>query len=247
MVDLKFKAPSSWSFSHKVGALAAILLVLGPFLPYWKREYLNGDSDSVIYADINTFGLLFIIPLVSTLLIILLLHTKFDIHISNESNNKRINHFILMIWGFIFLIIYFADVVRAVSYSTSYYSQFASYGLWFIVLGFLLCMMAGYLEWKKPQMVGPQILIKREEITRKLSPNGGSPTPSFETITNAPEMDVEKNGKILKQWSEHISDNGRTFEQCLHCNKYAFFTTKVTEDSFIFQCGECNSSFTLKK
>ena len=162
MVYLKFKKFSTWYFGHKIGALAVVFLVLGPFLPYWGRDHLNGRTDFVIYADYNTFGLLFLIPLFSALLIFLLLFLNFNIYIDESTEHKKINHHILMIWGIIFFLIYIADVVRVVYYSTVFYSQFAGFGLWFIVMGFFFCALAGFLQWRKPQMIGPQFLIGRK-------------------------------------------------------------------------------------
>lgn len=162
MVYLKFKKYSTWYFGHKIGALAVVFLVIGPFLPYWGREYLSGRTDSVNYADYLTFGLLFLIPLFSALIIFLLLFLNFNIYIDEDSEHKKINHHILMIWGIMFFLIYVADVVRVAYYSTVFFSQFAGFGLWFIVMGFFFCALAGFLQWQKPLMMGPQFLLGRK-------------------------------------------------------------------------------------
>jgi hypothetical protein len=275
MVILKFEKPSTWSFGQKAGALAVILLFLGPFLPFWRREYLNGETASVVYADITTFGLLFLLPIVSALLIILLLFLKFNLYIIDEIEHKKINHFILMSWGFVFFLIYIADVIRVVRYSTSYYSQLAGIGLWFIVLGFLLCIFAGFLEWQKPYMIGPQILIKRKAIANAAVSDAGYDRSSPETLlvtdnmlmSSPVEVSPTVNNPfykgegstiiehrpnndeetILLRWLEHKGNNGKTFEQCLKCKNYSIIYTKDTGASTDFTCSECGETFHLKK
>jgi hypothetical protein len=272
MVYLEFERPSTWSIGRKVGALAVILLVLGPFLPYWVRDYNPGGTAFVLYAEVFTFGLLFLIPLLSALLIFLLLYFKFGVYIEEDGEQKKINHFILMIWGPLFFVIYLADAIRASSYSTGFYEQYAGFGLWMIILGYFLCTLAGYLEWKKPHTTGPQILFGRSKnaeventdiIPRAHDPEAvvpsGNPSPNPSTNSGQnPAKSARNNVTIdgnptnaeettLLRWSEHVSGNGRTFELCMNCHKYSFITTKETEISIIFQCSECKTSFNLKK
>jgi hypothetical protein len=180
MVHLKFKKFSTWHFGHKIGALAVVFLVLGPFLPYWGRDYLNGRTDSVIYADFHTFGLLFLIPLFSALLIFLLLFLNLNIYIDGNPGHKKINFHILMVWGTIFFLIYIVDAMRTNYYSTATYAQFAGFGLWFIVMGFLCCTMAGIIQWRNPEFVGPQILSGIR--TKKATVSADSDAPAVQTV-----------------------------------------------------------------
>jgi hypothetical protein len=166
MVYLKFKKFSTWHFGHKIGALAVVFLVLGPFLPYWGREHLGGRTDFVAYIDYNTFGLLFLIPLFSALFIFVLLFLNFNIYIDGNKEHKKINHHILMMWGIIFFLIYIADVMRVIYYNTVYSSHFAGFGLWLIVLGFLFCTLSGIIQWRNPQFIGPQFLNGRSRIKK---------------------------------------------------------------------------------
>lgn len=247
MVNLDFVRPSLWSFGQKVGALAILFLVLGPFLPYWERDYKPGGAAFVLYADVFIFGLLLLIPLMSAVLILLLMYFKFGVYIEEDGKQKRINHIILMMWGSVFFFIYLADALRAPSYSTGSYDQYAGFGLWIIVMGYLLCTLAGYLQWQKPHMVGPQLLIKRIEPPVEISSNGGYPISPYE---ESPLREIPKNGhneNAPKNWSNHVSGNGRTIEQCKNCNKYTFFTTEKSGDSVTYHCNECNSSFVLNK
>lgn len=181
MVYLKFKKFSTWHFGHKIGALAVVFLVLGPFLPYWGREYLGGRTDSVAYADFNTFGLLFLIPLFSALLIFLLLFLNLNIYIDGNPGHKKINYHILMIWGTIFFLIYLVDVMRSIYYSTVFYFQFAGFGLWFMVIGFLLCTLAGIIQWRNPEFIGPQFLNGRSRI-KKVTVSADSDAPAVQKV-----------------------------------------------------------------
>jgi hypothetical protein len=241
MVNLEFERPGTWSLGQKAGALGLILMVLGPFLPYWTRLYSNGQGDSVIYADITTFGLLFLIPLTTAMIFMLLLFFKLNIFIMENGMFMKVNHMIIMVLGG------FMDAIRAMWYSTSFYSQFAGIGLIFIITGYFLCTLAGYLEWQKPYLVGPQILIKRIQPVPEVSANGGYPINTSEEITLKPTTTVNNNEKAPQTWSKHVSGNGKTIEQCANCGKYTFFTKDKNGDSIDFTCSECGETFTLRK
>ncbi len=245
MVNLEFERPGTWSLGQKAGALGLILMVLGPFLPYWTRLYSNGQGDSVIYADVTTFGFLFFIPLATALIFMLLLFFKLEIFIMENGMFKKVNHLVIMALGALFGLIYVIDAIRAMTYSTSFYSQFAGIGLLFMISGYFLCTLAGYLEWQKPHLVGPQILIKRIEPIPEVSPNGGYPIKSSEEITLKSPTPVNNTEMAPHTWSKHVSGNGKTIEQCKNCGKYTFFTKEKNGDSITFRCSECKTAFTL--
>jgi hypothetical protein len=245
MVNLEFERPGTWSLGQKAGALGLILMVLGPFLPYWTRLYSSGQGDSVIYADVTTFGLLFLIPLTTAMIFMLLLFFKLNIFILENGMLRKVNHIIIIALGSLFGLIYVIDAIRAMGYSTSFYSQFAGIGLIFIIMGYFLCTLAGYLEWQKPYLVGPQILIKRIQPVPEVSTNGGYPINTSEEITLKPTTTVNNNEKAPQTWSNHVSGNGKTIEQCRNCGRYTFFTKEKNGDAITFRCSECKTTFTL--
>ena len=130
MVTLEIEKPSEWSMGKKIGFIAIILLIIGPWLPY---------NYNYSYIHYSYFGLLRFIPFLSAVLIAFLLYFKFPIYFKKDTKYVRINHFILMIWGFWFLISYFND---ALPYLTP------GYGLWVIVAGYFMCILAGLFEWR---------------------------------------------------------------------------------------------------
>lgn len=160
MVSWEFEKPSTWSLGKKIGFLAVILLFLGPFLPYWVRDY-GSRTGHVAYVHYETFGLLGLIPIFSALLIVPLLYLKLNIYFEKDEERVNINHFILMIWGFFFIFIHIGDAIRVRTFSTAYVTYYPGIGLWMIIIGFLLCFAAGFLEWRHPSKVGPRVLFGR--------------------------------------------------------------------------------------
>lgn len=276
MVSWEFEKPSEWSIGKKIGFLAIVLLLLGLFLPYWVRDS-GSRTVNVRYIQYGTFGLLGLIPLFSALLIVLLLYLNFNIYFEKDDERMKINHFILMMWSFCFVLIYIADAIRAVDYSTGNYTAYPGIGLYMIIFGYLFCFVAGLFEWRQPSMKGPRILFKENKVKAAsplIKPNPSrKANPSFsikerqkvkvkatnpDAMQNNPSTNTilmegvnrEPNNqeeKILMRWSRDISKDGRIYERCLKCGNYVFLNVEDEDKRIIFKCPGCGASFTLKK
>ena len=88
MVSLEFEKPSTWSIGKKIGALAAVILLIGGLL---------------------SFSICF--PILTIILIVVLFYMKFDIYLEKEKDMTRIkiNHFVLMAWSGLYFITYFFE------------------------------------------------------------------------------------------------------------------------------------------
>ncbi|UCG70555.1 MAG: hypothetical protein JSV09_05935 [Thermoplasmata archaeon] len=264
MVTLEIEKPSEWSMGKKIGLIAIILLIIGPWLPY---------PHNYSYIQLTYFGLLRFIPFLSAVLIAFLLYFKFPIYYKKDVKYVRINHFILMIWGFWFFISYF-------NYALPYLTP--GYGIWMIVAGYFMCILAGLFEWrhqakiiptvtpldkvsKEPtgqQIIDsvssidqdkplskPRILEGEHKERLMVKPESTPIVPSvepqaIEKVMREPTSDEEK---ILLRWTRHIDENNQTFEQCMKCGNYVFLSAKDTRDTIVFKCPDCGTSFSLKK
>jgi hypothetical protein len=164
MVSLEIEKPSTWSIGKKLGILAIIFLLVGPFLPYVVTEYKVGDTvegtEEDSYFNFEWAGLWMLLPLISAILIALILYIKSEIYLVQDEKQVQIKPFIFMMWGFWFFISYLADAVRigdSQDYGEFSWSQYAGIGLWMIVLGFFLMMLIGFLEWRYPSAAGPGV------------------------------------------------------------------------------------------
>jgi hypothetical protein len=146
MVTIEFERPSKWSMGQMIGFIAIIFLIIGPFLPYlYNYPYIRYEF----------FGLLRFIPFISAVLIATLLYFRIPLFIKKNSNFIKINHFILIIWGFWFLLSHFVDTFPFTGPSQGY-------GFWMIICGYFLCMLSGYLEWRHPTMISPLATFVKE-------------------------------------------------------------------------------------
>ncbi len=175
MVSLEFEKPSTWSIGKKIGALAAVILFIGGFL---------------------SFNICF--PLLTIVLIVILLYMKFDIYMEKEKDmtRLRINHFILIAWSalyfgiFLLQAIFWAVIISR--FESNYYS-IMGIGLWLTTFGFLLCIIAGLLEWRYPtKEAALKILGKKKE--KEVVPEV-APEPSTEAV--AP-VEVKKPISVVK-------------------------------------------------
>lgn len=274
MVSWEFEKPSEWSIGKKIGFLAIVLLLLGLFLPFWVRDS-GSRTVNVRYIQYETFGLLGLIPIFSALLIVLLLYLNFNIYFEKDKERMKINHFILMMWSFCFVLIYIADAIRAVDYSTGNYTAYPGIGLYMIIFGYLFCFIAGLFEWRHPSIMGPKILFREKKVkaasplikpnpSRKVNPSfsikekAGVNASKPESIRNNPSTNTKwmegvnrepksQEEKILIRWSRDISKDGRIYERCLKCGNYVFLTAEDKGESLVFNCPGCRASFNLKK
>ncbi|UCC39912.1 MAG: hypothetical protein JSV96_00145 [Candidatus Aminicenantes bacterium] len=283
MVSLEFEKPSTWSIGKKIGLIAVILLIVGPFLPYYVYNIYNGGEHAVelSYFDFDINRLWMFLPHISAILMAVLLYLKFDICIKKGSKIVNIKPFILMAWGFWFFLTYLVDATRL--------EDHAGYGLWMIVVGLFLCAVVGFLEWRYPSAVGAGVPLgrlgkkKEKEVVAEVS---AEPAPEIATTADikkpVPELVVEsepskeepavepepipvsapakaekieavgreptsEEEKTLLRWARHIAEDGKTFEQCMKCEKYVFLSAKDSGDTIVFKCPECGESFTLNK
>ncbi len=193
MVSLEIEKPSTWNMARKMGIIAVIFLIVGPFLPYVISEYRFGDQvtggHDFTYFNFEWAGLFMLLPIISAFLIVFLLYFKFDIYIEKDTSRKNIKPFILMAWGFWFFLTYLAEAIRIGEEQESFgytFSQFAGYGSWMIVLGFLLGGLAGFLEWRYPTMTGPAIAIPKRakaEPAAQPAPEAAAPQPATQEVT----------------------------------------------------------------
>jgi len=294
MVSLEFEKPSTWSIGKKLGLIAIILLIVGPFLPHHVYESSGGIEYTMEISgfDYDVWGLWMLIPVLSGILLAFFLYIRFDLNLEMGSKRIRMKPFLILIWGFWFLLTYLADATRYWETVEAYgitNSVYPGIGLWIIVAGFFLCTVVGFLEWRYPSMVGPPVpkvglpkkkekeavpevspesspevaapieakkpipVVKVEEEAPKAAPvlepgpipvTAPTKAEKIEAVSREPTTEEEK---TLLRWARHIADDGKTFEQCMKCEKYVFLSAKDTGESIIFKCPECGESFTLIK
>ncbi len=196
MVSLEFEKPNTWSIGKKLGILAIILLILGPFLPYAVSESRIGDdtiTNDISYFNFEFTGLWMLLPLFSALFIIVLLYIKFEIYLEHEGKSRNIKHFILMIWGLGFFLAYLADAIRLFhDFDTEWssHSQYAGLGLWMIVGGFFLCALIGFLEWRYPSVAGPK--VPKVALPRRKEPKVAAEVSSEPAPTTVVAVEPER-------------------------------------------------------
>jgi hypothetical protein len=184
MVSLEFEKPSTWSIGKKIGLIAVILLIVGPFLPYYVYRIFNGGEHivEISYFDFDINRLWMFLPHISAILMAVLLYLKFDIYFGKGSKVVNIKPFILMAWGFWFFLTYLVDATEL--------EDHAGYGLWMIVVGLFLCAVVGFLEWRYPSAVGAGVPLgrlgkkKEKEVVAEVS---AEPAPEIATTA-----DIEK-------------------------------------------------------
>lgn len=148
MNSIEFEKPENWSIGKRTGFLSIILLVFGPMILFFL--------DSIFKSYSLFVGVITIILMVS------LLYTNTNIFLERGGTRIRINHFILMVWGAWQFYSYFGLVAYYMTYPFGHIPYTLISGLWLTVIGFLLCMIAGIMEWKYPQVMGPRVLFGRK-------------------------------------------------------------------------------------
>lgn len=182
MVSLEFEKPSTWSIGKKIGLIAIILLVIGPFLPYYVYKFGIGDdtyTEEISYFDFDINRLWMFLPLISAIIMAILLYIKLDICIKKGPKIVNIKPLILMAWGFWFFLTYLVDATKL--------EDHAGYGLWVIIVGLFLCGIVGILEWRFPSTVGAGVPLgrfgkkKEKEVVTEVS---AEPTPEITTTSD---------------------------------------------------------------
>lgn len=158
MVTLEFEKPSEWSIGKKIAAIAMIFLIIGAFL---------------------SFSLC--LPIISIVLIVFLLYLKFDIYLEKKDEARiKINHFILILWGAWFLVSNLLLLMLLLSFNIFIEILPMTFliGIGMTVVGFLLCVLAGLLEWRYPSKAGQEV--------QKVSPFMGTKEKPKVEVASAP-------------------------------------------------------------
>jgi hypothetical protein len=263
MTPIEFEKPENWSFGKRTGFLSIILLIIGPLILFFLGSIIRSYSVFVAFITI--------------ILMVSLLYTNTNIFLERGGLQRKINHFILIVWGGWQSFSYLELVAYYMSYEYNHFPYTLITGLLLTVMGFLLCMVAGFIEWIYPDALGPQVLFRKKaggsadkvhgpEVRTKpaQSPNpnvnaagnpGTRPAPAVrgnphpeEPPRNTPEPRLSgEEEKTLQRWARHIGSDGRAYEQCIRCGQYGFITTREGAGVMTFSCPSCNSTFTLKK
>jgi hypothetical protein len=277
MVNVQFEKPSNWSKGQIIGFVAVILLILGPFLPYFRGRPYS-------YIDIEYFGLLRFIPFLSAILIVILLFLGFPMYAKRDWEYIRINHFVLILWGGWFLFTYILNLFPLFGLNQGI-------GILMIIGGFLMCTISGFIEWRYPSKRGtvePIVEMKHEIPSTQPVAVASSPQQTSRTdkpvqhiqsasrplvVKTAQKRDtvvepaqvrvlstakprtikaptrepVSDEEKILLRWARHIDKNNQTYEMCIKCQNYVFIKAEDMGDAIIFSCPDCNEIYKLKK
>jgi hypothetical protein len=171
--------------------------------------------------------------------------------------------FILMIWGLCFFITYLADATRY-SKSIEIFGATSSVspgiGLVLIIIGFFLCFLVGFLEWRYPSAAGPGVpkvglpMRKKEkpqvEVTSEVAPEiAAQPEPqegvSVTTVKEGPSEGVTVPPEPATTAAPSVSDKVEmlarepTSEEEKNLLRWA---RHINEDGQTFeQCMKCNN------
>jgi len=108
--------------------------------------------------------------------------------------------------------------------------------------------VAAPVEAKKPiRVVKTEEEVPKEEPlveTKPIPVTAAAKAEKIEAVSREPTSEEEK---TLLRWARHIAEDGKTFEQCMKCEKYVFLSAKDTGDTIVFKCPECGESYTLNK
>lgn len=150
MNSIEFEKPENWSIGQRTGFLSILLLVLGPMILFFL------DS---IFKSYSLF-----VAVVTIILMVSLLYTKTNIFLERGGIRRRINPFILLVWGAWQFYSYFGLVAYYMTYPFGHVPYTLITGLWLTAIGFLLCMITGIMEWKCPLVMGPRVLFGRKSV-----------------------------------------------------------------------------------
>ena len=259
MNSFEFTKPEDWSIGKRTGFLSILLLIVGTLILL-----------DTIYTSYSIF-----VTSLTIVLIVVLLYMNTGVFLERGSSRIRINHFILMVWGGWQLLSYSRLVATYMTTPFGHVPYHLITGLWFVAIGFLLCVFAGLMEWKHPSVMGPQILFKNKRAgklppekeyqptvhaqpvkSRNLGPMvAGNPHPKpagnpqpINPISNALDTEpASEEEKILLRWARHIGADGKAYEQCMRCGKYGFITAREGQGNMQFACPSCGTVFKLKK
>jgi hypothetical protein len=148
MNSIEFAKPENWSIGKRTGFLSIMLLIFGPMILFFMGSIIRSYS--------------LFVAVVTIVLLITLLYTNTNIFLERGGTQRKINHFIIMVWGAWQFYSYFGLVAYYMTYPYTHFPYTLITGLWLTVIGFLLCMIAGIMEWRYPNAMGPRILFGRK-------------------------------------------------------------------------------------
>jgi hypothetical protein len=202
MVLWEFEKPSTWSMGKRIGFFGIVLLIIGPFLPYIVLVDAFGHEEIIIFLDYEWNRLWMFLPHLSAILFICLFYVKFELYLVKDQEQIAIKPLIVMMWGSLLFLTYLVDAYRLGSITGS--------GFWLIILGFFLCVIAGFLEWRNPSAKGPQILFRGNKVSKASSIHKMDPPPQIATSVESKNT----NPTISREGSEKIiltrEDYGQT-------------------------------------
>jgi predicted RNA-binding Zn-ribbon protein involved in translation (DUF1610 family) len=201
------------------------------------------------------------IPLISAILTAIILYIKFDLILEQGGNRKKIDHFVLMMWGGWFFITYLAGAIQFYEYNEDEWGTFTTYagiGHWMIIGGLFLMALIGFLEWKYAGAAGvgmhkislPKKKEKEviEEVTAEPEPQISTPIAPQEPIqerkipmTRKVEQRIEPQPQIASAEPQKIaaitreptSEEEKTLER---------WSRHINQDGQTFeQCIKCNN------
>jgi hypothetical protein len=165
MVTLEFEKPSEWSIGKKIAVIAIIFLIIGAFL---------------------SFSLC--LPVISIALIVFLLYLKFDIYLEKKDETRiKINHFILILWGGWFLVnnLFYLFFLWTLTRYFEFFPAIYLVGVGLTIIGFLLCLLVGLLEWRYPKGGRPRIPKTPPVITDEKPTVEVAPQPATKVVTQS--------------------------------------------------------------
>ncbi len=136
----------------RTGFLSILLLVFGPMILFFL------DS---IFKSYSVF-----VAVITIILMVSLLYMNTNIFLERGGTRIRINHLILIVWGAWQFWSFFRLAALYMTYPFGHVPYTLISGLWFTAIGFLMCMIAGIMEWKYPQVMGPRVLFGRNSDSK---------------------------------------------------------------------------------
>jgi hypothetical protein len=184
------------SIGKLLGIIAILLLLVGPFQPYWVTEDRTTGSIGASSLTDNWYdNSESIVPFITMILILILLFPQMPFYFEKDSKFGKINHIFLMLWGASFFLSYLSAAINFIG-ATSEWTTYPGYGHWMIVLGFFLCGLAGFLAWGGYPAMNIPLAAEDMKEEGKIEADTGSKTESVIQI-KPKEVDGESINKDM--------------------------------------------------